>query len=339
MLRDAKSLEELRFAARYPFSKTAKRFLSEQSFKIDYEKMEFAKKRVIDSIFEERTSSLIFGDEKLYEKYLTSYPLARMIVSMLDPQTRSKFVNGEVKRAISNLNANSQNVIEEAKSLAKDLGIEFEGLQIDIETYLLYVPKTEDGRLVFQNVREGKVLLDEAKFLSFFSELIKQNIEAGLPIPRENIPKDIFEEIEKISKEIEHEIAKRKEAKERMAVIFTKSGGELAPCMARILERARNGENLPHFARVAIASYLLKKGKSIDEVVEVFSTTPNYNEKIARYQVEYIAKKGYFPPSCQMMESYGLRLPECGCLSEKRHKNPLYYRPSVGKDRRTSHEV
>lgn len=318
-------MEELKFAAKYPFSKTAKRILSEKNFKIDYEKMQFAKRRVLEALFEDRITILTGGDEDTFEKHIVSYPLARMIISLFDSQIRNKFVMNEVKRAVSYISAEYSSYIDEAKRVAKDLGIEFEGLNVPIEMYLLYVPKTEEGRLVFQNLKEGKVLLNENSFMLFLTEAIRQNIEAGLPIPKDNFPKDLVAEIESIAKEIETEVNRRREAKERVAIMFAKSTGEMAPCMAKILERARNGENLPHFARVAIASYLLKRGKSIDEVVEVFTNTPNFDEKITRYQVEFIAKKGYNPPSCQMMESYGLRLPECGCLGEKGHKNPLQY--------------
>ncbi|MEM4589810.1 MAG: hypothetical protein QXK21_00890 [Candidatus Micrarchaeia archaeon] len=322
---DLKKLEQLRFAARYPFSKTAKQILSQGSFKIDYEKIQFAKKRVMEALFEDKISVLVIGDESLYEKYLVSYPLSRMIISLFDSQVRNKFINNEVKRALANITADNNDYIEEAKRVARDMDIELDGLKISVEKYLLYVPKTEEGRLVFQNLKNGMVLLNEAIFMSFISEVIRQNIESGIPIPKDNFPKEILSDIEQVAKEIEAEVNRRREAKEKVAVMFAKATGEIAPCMAKILERARNGENLPHFARVAIASYLLKRGKSIDEVIEVFTNTPNFDEKIARYQVEYIAKKGYNPPSCQMMESYGLRLPECGCLGEKGHRNPLQY--------------
>ncbi|MEM3431142.1 MAG: hypothetical protein QXW80_01205 [Candidatus Micrarchaeia archaeon] len=322
---DSKKLDQLRFAARYPFSKTAKQILSQSSFKIDYEKIQFAKKRIMEALFDEKVSVLVIGDESTYEKYLVSYPLSRMIISLFDSQVRNKFINNEVKRALANITADNPDYIEEAKRVARDMDIELDGLNISVEKYLLYVPKTEEGRLVFQNLKGGKILLNEATFMSFISEVIRQNIESGIPIPKENFPKEILSNIEQVAKEIEAEVNKRREAKEKVAVMFAKSTGEIAPCMAKILERARNGENLPHFARVAIASYLLKRGKSIDEVVEVFTNTPNFDEKIARYQVEFIAKKGYNPPSCQMMESYGLRLPECGCLGEKGHRNPLQY--------------
>lgn len=318
------SLEELRFAARFPFTKTAKKILSSTSFQVTYDKMQFAKKRVLENLFSSNVSVLIAGDQELYEKYLVSYPLSRMIISFFDSQVRSKFVIAETKKAIVNITADNPNFIDEAKRIASDLGIVYDGLNVSVETYLENIPKTPEGRLGVQNIKNGKVLLNENGFLSMVGEAIKNNIEAGLPIHQDSIPKDVLPEIQNIVKEIESEINLRKEQKEKSAIYFAKTTGEIAPCMAKILERARNGENLSHFARVAIASYLLKRGKPIEEVIEVFSATPNYNEKIARYQVEFIAKRGYNPPSCQAMESYGLCIQECR-LANPKLKNPLGY--------------
>ena len=325
MVLDQFSNERLRFAARYPFTKTARQLLSEKPITIDYQKMQFAKKRIVDSLFRDDVSVLMEANEELYQKYLVSYPLARMIISLFDSQVRNRFINYETKRAMAIIRADNPDFISEAKRIANELDVEYEGLYVSVETYLKNIPKSDEGRLVFQNLRDGRILLDENKFMSMVNEAIRNSIESGLPIHQDNIPADIKEDILQMGKEVEEEINKFKQAKEKNAVMFAKSSGVMAPCMAKIIERARNGENLPHFARVAVASYLLKFGKSVDEVVEIFSSTPNFEEKIARYQVEFIAKKGYSPPSCQAMESYGLRLPECGCLTKGGPKNPLQY--------------
>ncbi|MEM4976934.1 MAG: hypothetical protein QXT64_06405, partial [Desulfurococcaceae archaeon] len=96
----------------------------------------------------------------------------------------------------------------------------------------------------------------------------------------------------------------------------------LAPCMKKLLEDCRNGINLSHNARVALAAYMLNVGYSVDEVVEVFKTQPDYNERITRYQVDYIASydgegKPLLPYSCTKMKELGMCVAECGV------KNPL----------------
>jgi DNA primase large subunit len=65
-------------------------------------------------------------------------------------------------------------------------------------------------------------------------------------------------------------------------------GGE-PPCMKAILEALKNGENLPHTARFAITTYLLWRGWDVEQIVDLFRTAPDFNEKITRYQVQHIA--------------------------------------------------
>ncbi|MEM4785156.1 MAG: hypothetical protein QXN88_05965 [Sulfolobales archaeon] len=96
----------------------------------------------------------------------------------------------------------------------------------------------------------------------------------------------------------------------------------LAPCMKKLLEDCRNGINLSHNARVALTAYLLNIGFSVDEVVEVFRTQPDFNERVTRYQVNYIASydgegKPLLPYSCAKMKEMGLCVRDCGT------KNPL----------------
>ncbi|MEM4625071.1 MAG: hypothetical protein QXR24_06755 [Thermosphaera sp.] len=103
-----------------------------------------------------------------------------------------------------------------------------------------------------------------------------------------------------------------------------KSNGPMAPCMVKLIEDARKGAELSHYARVVLASYLLNRGLSQDEVVDVFRNQPDFRESITRYQVNYIATYDDGKPlttySCQKMREMGL------CVADCNVKNPLNYR-------------
>jgi hypothetical protein len=64
---------------------------------------------------------------------------------------------------------------------------------------------------------------------------------------------------------------------------------------------AETGE-LCHAGRMAIATWLLYCGKSIDEIVDVFRPAHDFNESITRYQVTYLYKnwiaRGHRPIKC-----------------------------------------
>ncbi|MEM4676197.1 MAG: hypothetical protein QXM12_07910, partial [Nitrososphaerota archaeon] len=100
--------------------------------------------------------------------------------------------------------------------------------------------------------------------------------------------------------------------------------GAMPPCMVKLLDDARQGVELSHNARLALASYLLNTGLGLDEVVDVFRNQPDFRESITRYQVNYIATYDSGKPlitySCQKMKELGLCIADCGV------KTPLSYR-------------
>jgi len=99
----------------------------------------------------------------------------------------------------------------------------------------------------------------------------------------------------------------------------------LPPCMRRLLERLKRGENLSHFERFALAAFLLNGlGMSVDEALSLFSSAPDFNERIARYQLEHVAglrgsMKRYSPPSCARLKAEGVCVSSCGV------RNPVQF--------------
>ncbi len=81
----------------------------------------------------------------------------------------------------------------------------------------------------------------------------------------------------------------------------------IPPCIDHLYKVLNNGENLPHSARLLLATFLLFSGKSIEEIIEIFKKLPDFNERITRYQLEHLSgKKGsskkYFVPSCEKIK-------------------------------------
>lgn len=310
---------DLIYAMRYPFSKRAKKTISGQTVDIDFDVMERSKWRVKTGIENEEIPVIETSDEKLLMRELLSYPVSRMIVSSLEHIHRTRYVNSEIRRALRYLRDNEKDMFE----LAKEFEINHDGFLVAVNSYLRYMPKSRECKLLTQKIIDGKVSLDGKKFLAMIGEAIRQNVSAGLPMDQDTIPGELKKDLEEAVKEVSGEIKDlRFSGGERIMPTAT---GVVAPCMKAIMDKARAGENIPHFARVAIATYMLKRGHTVDDVVELISHTPNFNDKVTRYQVEFIKKKGYNVTSCSNMESYGLRLPECGCLGRTRIKNPMSY--------------
>lgn len=86
---------------------------------------------------------------------------------------------------------------------------------------------------------------------------------------------------------------------------------EYPPCIKHAIDVMNKGENLPHSARLMLATYMLAIGKPVDEIVEMFKNAPDFNERITRYQVEHLAgSKGsrtkYSVPSCDRLRTENL---------------------------------
>lgn len=105
------------------------------------------------------------------------------------------------------------------------------------------------------------------------------------------------------------------------------------PCVKHAIEVLDRGENLPHSGRFMLATYLLTKGQTVDQIAPLFKNAPDYNERVTRYQLEHIAGsagKGtkYSCPSCDKLKSENLcfEIPECNGII-----NPIQF----GKKRNT----
>ncbi len=157
---------------------------------------------------------------------------------------------------------------------------------------------------------------------------------------REEVSVLINEKIEKISiKDIPESI------KSRAAILreslsndhrfkpFTYNNNWYPPCILNILKILEDGNNPPHSARFVLATFMLAKGKSIEEVCSLFERAPDYNEKITRYQVEFLAGKrsgkSYNCPNCDKIASENLcfRNEDCDNI-----KTPLQFRKRYAKE-------
>jgi DNA primase large subunit len=133
-----------------------------------------------------------------------------------------------------------------------------------------------------------------------------------------------------------------------VALDFTKKRGEeldvssvspveslFPPCVKFWVSEMKKGINIPHQARFLVATFLLSLEMSVDEVLEYFKQTPDYDERIARYQVEDLAgEKGsgkkYSVPRCDTLRTSGVCVCKEGLCSHMSHPL-LYYRISVEK--------
>ncbi|MDE1727949.1 MAG: DNA primase [Thaumarchaeota archaeon] len=93
---------------------------------------------------------------------------------------------------------------------------------------------------------------------------------------------------------------------------------EYPPCVKHGIEVLEKGENLPHSGRFLLATYLLSKGQTVDQIAPLFKNAPDYNERTTRYQLDHISGSSgsgtkYQCPSCEKLRSESLcfAIPDC----------------------------
>ena len=180
-----------------------------------------------------------------------------------------------------------------------------------------------EWKLVNRKVEQGLVFLSSDETVRLIrkelDELIGSKIQS---INIESIP-DTFQERVRDIKTLANSTLE--------IVTFS---GEYPPCVKHGIEVLERGENLSHSGRFLLATYLLARGQTVDQIVPLFKNAPDYNERITRYQLEHISGslgKGtkYQCPSCDKLRSENLcfAIPDCDGII-----NPIQF----GKKRKTN---
>ncbi|UCC19114.1 MAG: hypothetical protein JSV62_13590, partial [Promethearchaeota archaeon] len=145
--------------------------------------------------------------------------------------------------------------------------------------------------------------------------------------------KDLFNSIEEIWES-------KKEEFEYTLDISYKEGKDMResfpPCIKEILTKAQEGQNLIHTERLFILWVLNALEYPEEQIIDVFSTLPDFDREKTAYQVKYAIKKGYTPYSCNSLKSYNL------CMMIK-YKDKLciegYFSKKLQEQRKISHPL
>jgi len=302
----------------YPFLSGALEYVKEAGFTLDdlissVSARIRAKERVIEAIRTGVIQRPVIGDDTQAQTELLSYPFARILVSCIrDSYLIRRYALAEAKGAYKRLIEDLRSDDSIIHELSEDLGIHAEFspniVLLPFTDYLRLTANLRDKRwkLVNRSMVRGKVRLRMTEFVRIVQEAMYERIVKDLPL---DVPDDICDSLSEHVEHIRKELGiKRKDLEE----FHTPSGGDpgsYPPCIINILNNLKAGVNVPHSARFAVTAFLLNIGLSVDEVIELYRNSPDFDEARTRYQVEHIAgAKGgtrYTAPSCATMRTYG----------------------------------
>ncbi|MBP2030266.1 DNA primase large subunit [Methanohalophilus levihalophilus] len=323
--------------ALYPFVPQAATYVQEMGFSlerlIESRAFEAARKRGQERVIQSingiiEKPSLTSSDEGKVLTELLSYPYARILVSCFnDPYLTRKYAHAEAEAAHSTLK-------KEDNSFLREFGAEFEinaifednAAQMHFTDFLKYATtlKALEWKLINQRIEHGQVFIPREGFNRLLQEAVKKHILGSLPL---KVPEAICTTCTPQLTEI-REVLQEKKGDYDGNEFGEVSVEQFPPCIKYAIANVRGGINLAHSMRFAMTSFLLAAGMTVDEIIDLFNVSPDFDEEKTRYQIEHIAGSSgdqYTPPSCSTMKTYG----NCHGADDlcKRINHPLnYYR-------------
>jgi DNA primase large subunit len=331
--------------ARYPFLSEARQHILAQGIELDDlvagaalgRARERGERRVMDALERGavRPAPLMSEADALTE--LFSYPIARMLVSCTgDGYLVTRYALAEAVHASSQL---AREDLGDVTDAARDLGIDAsespEGPTVHFTDFLAYSAqmRSPEWKLSNQDMRRGRALVTRDRLVRLCQQALQEKLERELPLAvTEQILRSFEAPVARIKEALER---KRQEIKPREMgrVSFLR----MPPCIKAYVRLVEQGKNIPHSARFALVAFLHAIGMGNEDIMAIFATSPDFNERMTRYQVDHIsgATSGveYLPPECSTMKSYGICIEPDSLCGREWMKHPLTYYRVKGKPR------
>ncbi len=292
-------------------------------------------KRIIDALDSSEVSYVPMVAAKDYDRLMEvlSYPYARMIVSAIGDRFLTKrYALAEAVRMNKILaGEDKETVVNISEQLNVPSSADIDGMmRIHFSDFLRLANrmKSVDWKLINSDLHAGLVHMPQEKFSRLMQNALQDKIESELPL----ITPDEFKPY--LRKDVTYVEMKLAEAKAR----FSPLAGEglknefLPPCIAQIMDMSRRGMNLPHSARFAMVTFLNALGLTYEDIIRVFSESPDFDESKSEYQIRHITGastngEAYTPPTCATMKTNGLCFnPDKICEKEWLDHPLKYYR-------------
>ncbi|MFW9826732.1 MAG: hypothetical protein ACFFEY_03820 [Candidatus Thorarchaeota archaeon] len=182
--------------------------------------------------------------------------------------------------------------------------------------------RDEYRKLVHNSLSEGYVYVQNKRLIRLIQEYVRLKLrieetedKASLNAFLKHIFeiedfKVLFDEIQKLwdarKEEFEFVFKIDFEHRENLNKIYP-------PCVKEILKKIQEGQNIIHNERLFIVWFLLALNYPVDNIVNMFSTLPDFDREKTSYQVNFAKKKKYTPYKCLTLKTLNL----CMALSYK----------------------
>ncbi len=312
--------------AKYPFLTDAGEYLKDKGFSlVDFGTDPVLKLAVDKALHRIKVaakglvykSNIVDGQaskDNVLELEVFSFLLAIVLIKLTGMSTLVKrFALAEARRAESYLKTDLGNASDNSKiDLATRIIYELFQIEVtkDNDFFVMsvsdYVKHSitfheREWKLINRHVENGKVFLNPDKTVRLIRKELGNYINSKIinaPKPS-MIPglEGIVDELITISKDL--------------TPTYTITTGEYPPCIKHAIEILEKGENLPHSGRFMLATFLLSKGQSVQQIAPLFKNAPDYNSRVTLYQLNHLAgisgsSTKYSCPSCEKLKIQSL---------------------------------
>jgi DNA primase large subunit len=327
--------------AKFPFTTEASGYIKSRN--IDPEElarpeMEPILERAVERIRQGVFSGKISSDLTQEDLDILAYPTALMLICAIgDDRTRRRYALAEAKRAYQLLRDEMPEKLLQiatgsfgwdATLVNRDIGESHFEFALHFKHYIRNSARIHDLRwkLVNRVLTRGYVLLPREDFARLLEEEVQSRVLEKTADSNVALPSDLERRVEPLRSVLKA----RSQYLAADEMPRTAVASAMPPCMRNLLGLLQTSKHISHMGRFAMAAFLLNIGTTEEDLLKMFKSFTDFDERIARYQVEHIAgrrgsRRKYTAPNCGTMRTHGLCVnPDelCGTI-----KHPLsYYR-------------
>jgi len=323
--------------AKYPFTPQAAEHVQALDLKItDLTSPEYtqilnrAEKRIEEAIL----YALVSEQQRNDEIEILSFPIAVMMVSTTkDPFLKRRYALAEAKRAYTLLKqenkdkvtqiANTFNwKIKPAKSETADFALHFTDFLRNTAGF-----HETKWKLVNRAMLNGEVFLTKDETARLLAEEVRAHIEKKLDTKIGlELPQGIANRVEQLQQLFLSKKGKMRVEEMPKEIVLD----AFPPCIRQLYNTILSGRHVSHIGRFALTSFLINSGMTVDNVVDLFRSLSDFNERMTRYQAEHIAggrgsRTKYIPPKCDTLRTHGV-CPGMDDICSRIHHPLAYYK-------------
>ena len=323
-------MEALLFAQQFPFSEKAREHLKRKGTSLEQVSDQSIKRAalMVSRAFmgKEHPFGASNSEEEMFEEEIISFPVAKMFVSLMQAPSAVERFCWLVKKNTFNSIVSSKNAKEIALDLSYDFGIK--PVFLDEPKFFVELPLMDymdnyfvdpESKLINVAVEKGKVFLSLNEFARFLSEKAYKKVFDSLPIKKDDIPKKFHA----LAKSIDSQLVVIEKKNFDLKVEGKMDPNLFPPCYKALYADQLAGKKLSYLSRLSLASFLRQLGMSRQDLLVLFSKSPDFKKHLAEYHISRIYEKELSAPSCKKMAEYGLKVAECG--KECTYSNPIKY--------------